>query len=129
MRAKIGNQWVDEVLILDRHRPPVSKPPRAIRNQGSLHGNSMIRLSPRARHPALDHIQPVHIAAIRIAAAGEVADVTDIPRKPRIQEIGIQRNNDVGLREIVARLDRLPKGQLRAFENVIAIYWLINMPL
>src|SRR5271168_5517743 len=92
------------------------------------HWPPMIRLSPGRRRRALDHIQPVHVA-IGIAALGEVADVADIPRKTRIQEVGVERDDYVGLLKIVARLDGLSEGQLRAFEHVVAIDRLINMPL
>ena len=88
----------------------------------------MIRLRPRRRRRALDHVQPVHVA-VGIAALGEVADVADISRKTRIQKVGVERDDYVGLFKIVARLDRLAEGQLRAFEHVVAIDRLVHMPL
>jgi hypothetical protein len=88
----------------------------------------VIRLRSRRRRRALDHIQPVHLA-VGIAALGEVADVADISRKTRIQEVGVERDDYIGLFKIVARLDRLAEGQLRAFEHVVAIHRLVHVPL
>src|SRR5208337_4075889 len=52
-----------------------------------------------------------------------------ISRKPRIQKVRVERDNDVGLFEIVAGLNRLAEGHLRALEYVVTIHRLIHMPL
>ncbi len=88
----------------------------------------MIRLHPGRSRRALDHVQPVHVA-VGIAALGEIADVARVAGKSGVEKISVERNDDVGLRKVVARLDRLAEGQLRAFEHVVAIDRLVDMPL
>ncbi len=89
---------------------------------------AMIRLGSRRRRRALDHVQAVH-GRIGIAAAGEVADVFHVAGESGVEEVGVEGDDYVGLREIVAGLDRLAEGQLRAFEDVVAIHRLVDVPL
>ena len=89
----------------------------------------MIRFRSGRTRRALDHIQPAHLARIRIAAFGEVAGIASKARESCVEEIGIERKDYVCFREVVARLHRLPECQLRAFKHIVAIYRLVNMPL
>ena len=61
--------------------------------------------------------------------AGEVADVAGVAGESGVEEVGVERDDYVGFRKIVARLDRLSEGQLRAFEHVVAIDRLVDVPL
>ena len=88
----------------------------------------MIRLGSGRARRALDHIQTAHVATLRIAPLGKVADVARASGETRIQKVCVQREDYIRLREVVARLDRLPEGQLRPFEHVVAIHRLIHMP-
>ncbi|PYX22189.1 MAG: hypothetical protein DMG82_15290, partial [Acidobacteria bacterium] len=88
----------------------------------------MIRFRPRRGRRALDCIKSAHVP-IGIAAARKIADVTRVARESCIQKIRVQRDDDVGFREVVPRLDRLTEGQLRAFEHVVAVHRLVDVPL
>ena len=67
--------------------------------------------------------------AIGIAALGEVADVADVAGESGVEKVGVERDDHVGLFKVVARLDRLAESQLRAFEHVVAIDRLVDVPL
>ena len=110
---------------------PLSSLTHQLRNFENLrrtHGQAMIRLHPRRTRRALNHVQPAHLS-IGIAPAGEIADVARVAGEAGIQKVGVERDNHVGLREVVARLDGLAEGELRAFQRVVAIDWLVDMPL
>ncbi len=49
--------------------------------------------------------------------------------KSRVQEIGVERDNDVGVFQPVLRFHRLTESHLRALEHIVAIHRLIHMPL
>ncbi len=89
---------------------------------------SVIRLHSRRTRRALDHIQPVHVP-IRITPSREITRVARRAGESRIEKIGVERNDDVGLRQVVARLNRLAERQLRAFNHVIAIDRFVDVPL
>ena len=76
---------------------------------------TMIRLRSRRTWRALDDVQTAHVAAVGIAAAGEVADVAGIAGESGVEKVSVERDDDVGFREIVARLDGLSESELRAF--------------
>ena len=88
----------------------------------------MIGLRPRRGRRALDRIKAAHVP-IGIAAARKIADVTRVARESCIQKIRVQRDDDVGFREVVPRLDRLAERELRAFEHVVAVHRFIHVPL
>ena len=96
---------------------------------GRAQGKSTICLRAGRTGRALDHVQPAHIASIRIAPLGEVADVSRRTRKSRVQEIGIERNNYVGILQPVLRFNWLAEGHPRAFEHIVAVHRLVHMPL
>src|SRR6202050_5636814 len=73
------------------------------------HRQPMIRLRSRRRRRTLDHVQPVHVA-IGITALGKVANVADVAGESGVEKIRVERDNYIGLSEIVARLNRLAKG-------------------
>ncbi len=75
----------------------------------------MIRLrAGRGRH-GLGHIQPVHAVGrfVDAAARGELARVAQVARAGR-QKIRVQRDHNVGVREIVIRVGGLAEGLRRA---------------
>src|ERR1700733_510783 len=74
-----------------------------------LYRQPMIRLRSCRRRRALDHIQTIH-RRVWIAAAGEVADVFHVAGESGVEKVGGERDDYVGLFEIVARLDRLAEG-------------------
>jgi hypothetical protein len=45
------------------------------------------------------------------------------------EEVGVQRNNDIGRFEVVLDVDITAKGQLRSGAHVIAVYGLVLVPL
>ena len=61
--------------------------------------------------------------------AWRIADVSRVAGESRVEEVGVERDDDVGFREVVARFDRLSERQLRAFEHVVAIHRLVDVPL
>ena len=89
----------------------------------------MIRFRAGRAHRALNYVQPAHIACVGIAALGEIADVSRGTWKSRVKEISIERNNYVRVLQLVLRLDRLAESHLCAFEHIVAIHRLIDVPL
>src|SRR5580700_6276442 len=88
----------------------------------------MIRLRSRCTRRALDYVEPIHVA-VGVAAAREIADVARMAGESGGEEVGGERDDDVGLREVVARFDGLSEGHLGAFEDVVAIDRLVDVPL
>src|SRR5262245_13698216 len=88
----------------------------------------MIRLRPRCRWRALDNVKAAHLPGIGITAAGEIARIARHARESSREEIGVERDDYICFREIVGRLNRLPKGHACAFINVVAIDRLPEMP-
>src|ERR1700756_886661 len=88
----------------------------------------MIRLRSRRTRRTLDPVQPVHVAG-GISAAREVSYVLHIARESCVQEVRVERDNDVGFRKVVPSFDSLTEGHLGTFENAIAIDRLVDMPL
>ena len=71
------------------------------------------------RRRALDHVQPVHLLRI----VGDAAAIGEIPRVPdhagsETEEIGVERDDDVGLVEVIdgvaRRARRLTEAQTSA---------------
>src|SRR4051812_40614836 len=89
----------------------------------------MIRLRACRGRRALDCVKATHIARVRIAAFREITRVTRHSRKPGIQEIRIEGNDYVSRVELISGLNRLAKRHLRARVSIIAIDWLVEMPL
>ena len=63
------------------------------------HRQPMIRFRSCRTRRAFDHIQPAHLAGIRIAPLGEVPRVAREARESRIEEIGIERKNYIRIFE------------------------------
>src|SRR5438477_447306 len=66
---------------------------------------------------------------IGFAALGEVADVAGVAGESGVEEVCVERDDDIRLRKIVARFDGLSEGELRAFEHIVAIDGLVDVPL
>src|SRR4051812_46934590 len=89
----------------------------------------MVRLGSRRGRRALDRVEPAHIPGVGIAALCEIACVARHPRESGIQKICIERNDYICGIELISGLNRLAKRHLRARVNIIAIDWLVEMPL
>ena len=76
------------------------------------HRQPVIGLRARGTRRALDHIHAAHVAGIRIAALGEIAGVSRVPGKSGVQKIGVERNNDVGVLQLVLRFHWLAECHL-----------------
>ncbi len=89
-----------------------------------LHCQAMLRLKSRRRRPALDHVQPVHLLrAVELALLRVVARQLVEARELRAaQEIRIQRNNHIGLIQLVLRVDIIAKRLLRRGVMIVAIH-------
>ena len=81
--------------------------PRETLDVGGAHGQPVVCLCPGERRRALHRIHPAHRPAFvgHAAAVGEVARVADASRSGA-QEVGVEREDDVRLVEVVDRLDR-----------------------
>ena len=77
---------------------------------------------------ALDHIEPAHFR-VGIALLREIADVAHIPRKARIEKVGVEGNNHSRVLEPVLRLQRFAERQICAFKGIVAVRRFVNMPL
>ena len=88
----------------------------------------MIRLHSGCAGSALDHVQAVHVA-VGIAAARKIADVFHVAGESAVQEVGVERDNDVGLGEVIARLEELSESNLSAKEIVFAFDMFLDVPL
>ena len=77
---------------------------------------------------ALDHIQPAHFR-VGIALLREIADVAHIPRKARVEKVGVKGNNHSRVLDPVLCLQRFAKCQLSAFKNIVSVRRFVNMPL
>src|ERR1700674_3091900 len=81
----------------------------------------MIRARTRHTRRRLDHVQPVHLATfaidfrvlIELAAAVELFHVANMARTTG-KEIGIEREDDLGLLRAVNGVDVIAKSELRA---------------
>ena len=91
-------------------------------------GQAMIGLGSRGRGRALDHVETTHVG-VGIALGGEIADVAHVARESRGHEIRVERDDGCGLGKIVAGFNGLTEDKLRAFEHVVAIHRLVDMPL
>src|ERR1051325_3794239 len=98
-------------------------------NFASAFRYAMIRLRPRRTHPALNHIQAAHLASFRIAPLGKITNIFRRTGESSREEVGIERQNHISLREVIPRLNRLTKRQLRTLKYIVAIDRLIHMPL
>ena len=92
---------------------------------------TMVRHSTGARRHAFDHIQPVQLrirSGGQIAARSKFARVAGMPG-PIDEKIGVQRNDDVCLIEMIDGVDGLAKREARAFARGIAPARLVLVPL
>ncbi len=94
-----------------------------------FHRQPMVRLCTRRTRRALDHVKPAHVAGIGIAPLRKISRVAREAGESRVEEIAVERENYVRVFQLVLRLHRLPERQLRAFEHVVAVCRLIDMPL
>src|SRR5437016_13915500 len=89
----------------------------------------MIGPSSSRTRRAFDHIESPHVARIGVAPFGKISRIAREAGESRIKEIGVERENHVRILQLVLRLYRLPKRQLRAFNHMVAVCWLIDVPL
>jgi len=127
--------WIVNSNLSQGMASSYEKPDKSLDITGA-YWQPVIRLRSRCARSALDDVQAVHEPlsrklgwSIGIAAGGEVADVTRVAGESGGEEVGVERDDDVGFRKIVARLDGLSEGHLRAFEDVAAIDRLVDVPL
>ncbi len=94
------------------------------------HRQPVIRLGPGQRRGALHRIEPVHgrLAFAHPAAIGEVAGVAHRARAAG-QEVGVQREDDVGLVEVVDRLARTTCCLTRRSPRPVTRNGVVLMPL
>src|SRR6266851_8865910 len=96
----------------------------------------MIRARARYARRRLNHIEAIHLAAsatdfcelIQFATTRKLSRVPDVSRTAA-EEIGIEREDHVGLFRTVNRVDVAPKSQLRALARAIAHRRLPPVPL
>ena len=82
----------------------------------------------RGRH-ALERVEPVHaVGALGPAPRGEIARVAQTARAAA-EEVGVEREDDVGLVDAVLRLDVLAERELRAGAGVLAARRIPLVPL
>src|SRR5215469_10234797 len=105
-----------------------AEPLRDIFNLTRPHRYSMIRLRARRCRRAFDRIEAAHLL-IGVATLGEVADITRVARESGVEEVSVERNDDVRFFGAILRLDGLSKGEFRAFQHVVAVDGLVDMPL
>src|SRR5260370_42550507 len=95
----------------------------------------MIRGRAGDRRRWLDNVQTIHLAAgtpcflklIQFAAAIKLLHVANMSR-PTGQEIGIQRQDDLGLLRTINRVDVAAEGKLGALARPVAAGWLPLLP-
>ena len=87
------------------------------RDLAALQAQPVVGHRARDGHRRLDHVEAAHLPA-RLAARRELA------RQPRLfvalaQEVGVQRQDHVGRRGLVARNQRLAERELRPFDGAV----------
>src|SRR5258708_9362649 len=96
----------------------------------------MIRGRAGDRRRGLDNVQTIHLAAgtpcflklIQFAAAIKLLHVANMSR-PAGQEIGIEREDDLGLLRTINRVDAAAEGKLAALARPAAACWFPMLPL
>ena len=91
----------------------------------------MVRDRSGGRRRRLGHVQPVHLGfrATDAAAVGEVAGVTNVAGRGRAEDVGVERDDHVGLIEAVMDVGRRSKGQLGSGVAVLARRRVVLVPL
>ena len=88
----------------------------------------MIRSRSRGRGHRLDRVEPIHaIGLLGTPARREIARVADRSRSAA-ENIGVERQDDVGLAETVLRVDVLAESELRAAAHMLAACRIPLMP-
>src|SRR5690606_9425611 len=82
---------------------------------------AMIGERARNRDRRLDRVDAIHCrrAVLQRATSDDVAGITHAAWR-ELQQVGIERDDDAGLLEVVVRLDILAKGGLRTHARSIA---------
>ena len=90
----------------------------------------MLGLGACQRRRALDHVQPIHLLRVvgDAAAVGEVPRVAN-HRRADSEEIGVERDDDIGLVEVVDGLAGRARRLTQAQASAIAGDWIVLMPM
>ncbi len=105
-----------------RHAYPCCQRPREPIDLARLEPYAVIRLAAGHRRHPLHHVQAVQ----RLAGTLDPAPRRELTRGAKVggpvggQEVGVERDDDVRLGEVVLRLDHLAKGEAGAGASVIA---------
>ncbi len=138
MRLQILGDGRDPLgLRSDRPARPACPPAptaaaRAARKSFDIRGpdrQPVLGLRPRQRRRALDHVEPIHLLRV----VGDAAAIGEIPRVahhrgPEPEEIGVERDDDVGLVEVVDRVARRAGRLAEAQPSAIGRDWIVLMP-
>ncbi len=84
-----------------------------------LHGQPMIGSRPDRREPRFDRVQTIHLARFR-AATRRIATNQRQGRRVSGEQVGIQRDNDLRLGEVVLRTSHLAEGRLGTRQLLVA---------
>ncbi len=80
-------------------------------------------------YAGLGDVEPVHDPLLRLAAGGEGPLVADPAGAAAGEEVVVEREDDVGLVEVVDRVDVLAEGELGAGLGGVAVGRLVAVPL
>lgn len=134
----------------DRADPPLVRPGGAARSLHSqpgregagealdvagAHGQAVVGLGARVGDRRLDRVQAVHLRPPRVRRGGphappshEVGDITEVAGATG-QEIGVEREDNVGVAEVVAGVDVRAEGLHRAAVGGVVAERLVLVPL
>ncbi len=85
------------------------------------HRQAVIRAGARDARRGLDGVEAIHPSPLAVPAArGKFADGAQVAG-PAGEEVGVEREDDVGLREIEDRFERLSEGRRGAGPDVVAV--------
>ncbi len=90
----------------------------------------MVRHRPCSRGRAFDNVKPVHqrrLVFMSSPARGKIVQPTDMARSG-VEEIRVQRQNHVGLFQVVLRLDDFAESQLRSGPGIFAVHRVMDVP-
>jgi hypothetical protein len=89
--------------------------PREFLDIAGTQRQAMVGLHARRRRHRLGHVEPVHVGmAVAHTASGRKLPRVSHARGARAEEVGIEGDDGLRLREIVVRVDRRPERERRA---------------
>ena len=103
--------------------------PREALDVGRAHRQPMIRLGSRERRRALHRVEPVH----RLPLFGDAPPIGEVARVPHAarptgEEVGVEREDDVRLVEVIDRFARPPRRTASSGARAVARHRVVLVP-